>query len=785
MVQRFPLKSVRLLESPFFRAAEANRAYLLAHDPDRLLAPFLQDAGLEPKAPAYGNWESNGLDGHTAGHYLSALATMIAAGHDTDDGELARRLDRMLDELERCRAARGDGYLGGVPGGDALWTQVRRGQIEAHGFALNDKWVPWYNVHKTFAGLRDAWVYAERDQARPLLIGLADWCVGLIADLDDDQMQDMLRSEHGGMNEALAEVYALTDEVKYLRAAERFNHDAVLGPLMRQRDELTGMHANTQIPKVVGLERIAQFTGDREAHRGAEFFWKTVADERSVAFGGNSVAEHFHDKQDFSRVLEEREGPETCNTYNMLRLSALLFESEPKAAYADFYERALYNHILASIHPTDPGYVYFTPLRPQHYRVYSQPEQAFWCCVGSGMENPGRYGEFIYARSGDPAADGPDAAVYVNLFVASRLDVAEGFAIEQRTAFPDEPRTRLTLRLDRPRAFALRVRHPAWVAAEEFAVKVNGGAVATSSTPSSYAEVRRAWRDGDTVEVQLPMRTVAEPLPDGSGWVALMHGPIVLASPSGTDRVDGLRADDSRMGHIAHGPLVPRDRVPVLLTTADELPKHVQPDPDAGPLAFRLTQVVWPPEAPPEDNAPEVNGLPLRPFFRLHDERYQMVWRLTTAEEVEARRQQLAAEEKQRAAREAATLDRVAIGEQQPEVEHGFRGEETETGTHEGRRWRHGRMIEYTLDPRGAADVALEVTYWGGDDGRAFDILVNGQRIASEQLRAEQPGSFITRTYDVPPQLVRGSDGGKLTVRFVATQHLAGGVYDIRLTRME
>ena len=291
-----PLTSVRLLDGPFADAVKANRTYLLALEPDRLLAPFFREAGLEPKARPYGNWESGGLDGHTAGHYLSALAAMIASGADTPEGELRRRLDYMVSELERCQKASDDGYLGGVPGSRELWQAIAAGQVEA----INRKWVPWYNLHKTFAGLRDAYWFAGNRQAREILVRCGDWCEKITSGLSDDQMQRMLGQEHGGMNEVLADLYTITGDEKYLRLARRFCHQAVLDPLKRHEDQLTGKHANTQIPKVVGLERIATLTGDREADSGARFFWENVTGKRSVAFGGNSVSEHFNDPKDFA-----------------------------------------------------------------------------------------------------------------------------------------------------------------------------------------------------------------------------------------------------------------------------------------------------------------------------------------------------------------------------------------------------------------------------------------------------------------------------------------------------
>lgn len=761
-----PLQSVRITGGPFAAAMESNRRYLLALDPERLLAPFRREAGLPSQAEPYGNWENSGLDGHTAGHYLSALATMIASGADTSDGALAKRLDHMLDAFEQCQQATPSGYLSGVPGSRTLWEQITRGQIEAHGFGVNGKWVPWYNVHKTFAGLRDAWQIAKRPKAKSLLIRLGDWCLGVIAHLSDEPMQQMLRSEFGGMNEVLADIHAITGDPRYLAAAMKFHHRDVLDPLLRGEDRLTGLHANTQIPKIIGIQRIGMLdTAHADLQRGAQFFWETVTRTRSVAFGGNSVAEHFNAPQDFRRMLEHREGPETCNTYNLLRLTGMLFESKPDSRYADYYERALYNHILSSIHPTQPGYVYFTPIRPQHYRVYSEPEQCFWCCVGSGMENPGRYGEFIYASTSD--------GFMVNLFLPSTLDAGNGIQLIQETSFPFKETSQIHLKLARKQPFTLHLRKPSWLAGDTWHVKVNDRDFSAKPEKNGYFALRRDWQDGDQITINLPMQTSIERLPDGSAWAAILHGPILLASPAGRESLAGLRADGSRMGHVAHGPVVPLDQVPVLLGSQHSLPAQVKPDPDHGPLHFQLATTAVSP-------APE-QGLPLMPFFALHDQRYQIYWELSTPEHLAAVREQRAQTAREQSERESATLDVVTAGEQQPEVEHTLAGEGMETGVHDQRRWRHGKWFEYTLDPKGSTHVEVEVTYWGGDSGRAFDILANGEQIAQQSLDGSQPGSFMRKRYPIPSHLLSGNR--RVSIRFVATKWLAGGVYEVRLMK--
>ncbi|MGC4074286.1 MAG: glycoside hydrolase family 127 protein [Nibricoccus sp.] len=768
----FPLTDVRLLDGPFKHAQDLDRTYLLALNPDRLLAPFRTSVGLEPKAPKYPNWESTGLDGHTAGHVLTALAQMVA---DTGDAELRRRLDYMIAELAACQAASGDGYVGAVPEGQKFWAEIRSGKIDATNFSINGRWVPWYNLHKLFAGLRDTWLITKNEQARDVLIRLSDWCDALFSTLTDDQIQTMLRCEHGGMNEVLADVSAITGDTKYLKLARRFSHREILDPLLRHEDKLTGLHANTQIPKAIGFARIGELSHDNAWLDASRFFWDTVVTRRSVAIGGDSVREHFHPSDDFSSMIESREGPETCNTYNLLRLSEQLFRLDPLARYADYYERALFNHILSSQHPETGGFVYFTPMRPRHYRVYSQPETSFWCCVGSGLESHGKYAHFIYARR---ATD-----LFVNLFIASELRVDDSLTLRQETKFPDEPRTRLVFKTKTPRTVRLFLRHPSWVAADAFALRINGKPVpGLNSTPGSYLPLEREWHDGDTLDIELPMTTHLERLPDGSDYAAILHGPIVLAAKTGTESLDGLRADDSRMGHVAPGPYLPLDSAPALVGDEKTFPSKITPV-SGQPLNFTARDLLQP---------TAYRDLQLVPFSRIHDARYVTYFRITSPERYIELTTQLAAEEKARLVLEARTLDRVTPGEQQPEVEHAFAGEDTNTGSNLGRRWRDAsKWFSYQLKlptmPTLTAETLLElrVTYFAAERNRRFDILVNDHVIATVDLKGGPQDRFTDITYPIPADILRtalisGSHG--LTVKFVAKEKSrTAGIYDLRL----
>jgi DUF1680 family protein len=767
-VRAFPLRDVRLLDGPFKSAQDVDRQYILALDPNRLLAPFRKEAGLPARAESYGDWESGGLGGHIAGHYLTALAQMAAG---TGDGQMQARLDAMIAELAECQQASGNGYVGGVPGGRQLWQEIAAGKIEAEAFGLNKHWVPLYNLHKLWAGLRDAYLIAGSQQAKEVLVRLTDWWAGVVAGLSDDQIQQMLRSEHGGLNEVFADVSAITGDAKYLALARRFNHRQILDPLISHEDRLTGLHANTQIPKVVGFERISQLSGETSYHEAARFFWETVVQRRSIAIGGNSVAEHFNPMDDFQGMLEHRQGPETCNTYNMLRLSELLFYNEPQVRYVDFYERALFNHILSSQHPTVPGFVYFTPIRPCHYRVYSQPQNNFWCCVGSGMENHGKYGCFIYAHSSD--------SLYVNLFIASQVSwKAKGLMLRQETVFPDQPRTTLSLSTPEPVDLALMIRYPAWVEKDRLAIRVNGNPFAVTTEPGSFVQIRRTWSQGDRVDIELPMHTVLEPLPTNADYAALVHGPIVLSARTGQDDLEGLHAGEGRWVHIPNGPLVPLNQAPMLVAEdLKSLAGKVKPV-SGKPMTFTLPGVVRP--SPYE-------GLELVPFFRVHDSRYMLYWRLATPQQYDQVVQRLKAEEQAKLALEQNTLDRVYAGQQQPEVDHAYQGEKVETGQSQSRQWRDSAAwFSYVLRTQADASLDLVLTYCGQDSDRGLDVLVNDIRIATVKVERAGQDDFVTSRHRIPTEVLKQGKSGSLTVKF---QALAGvrtaRICEVRLVKVQ
>ena len=758
----FPLTDVKLLESPFLVAQKTDIEYIMSLDPDRLAAPFFREAGLTPKAKPYGNWESMGLDGHTAGHYLTALAQTVAI---TGDKKVADRLNYMIDELKKCQDAAGDGFLGGTPGSKKLWNDLPTANFNTSD-GLKGTWVPWYNLHKTFAGLRDAWLLTNNSKAKQMFFSLCDWCNNLTSKLSDTQMQRMLATEQGGMNEVLADAFAISGDPKYLSLAKRFSHRALLDPLIQQQDKLTGMHANTQIPKVIGFERIGELSNDTSWEKAAEFFWQNVSQERSIAIGGNSVSEHFNPTNDFSSMIETKEGPETCNTYNMLKLSKMLWQRTGDTKYLDFYEKAMFNHILSSEHPHG-GFVYFTPVRPRHYRVYSQAQESFWCCVGTGLENHTKYGELIYAH------DKKD--LYVNLYVPSVLNcIEEGLTLTQTGDLSKGDKVNLKLYLKKGASFSIRFRHPLWTKSTEMAIVVNGKPTTYSYGAENYAVLKRTWKNCDVIEIRLPMHLRAEYMPDGSKWAAFEYGPWILGSETDTTDLIGLEAGGGRMGHVANGPAYPMDQAPFFIVdklNPDELFK-----PEGADIRFSVIGSISP---------EKYKNLILKPFYQIHDARYMVYWNVLSPQDYVQVQEDRRHQEEELIALDNRTIDQVRPGEQQPEKDHNIQFERSQTGINMDRHWRHANgWFSYDLKKPTGEKITLMVTYFGNDVNRTFNILVDNVLLKTIKLENGNRGKFYSQEYEIPAELIRQDTDGVLTVKFEAAPgSIAGGVYDVRLLK--
>lgn len=757
-----PLNRVRLTGGPLKRAQELDARYLLELEPDRMLALLRESAGLPAKAAPYEGWDGRGrqLSGHIAGHYLSAVSLMYAA---TGDERYKERADYLVGELREIQKAHGDGYLGaqsdrqGTPG-KRLLEQMAQGRIEAAAFDLNGLWSPWYVHHKLFAGLRDAYRLTGNRTALEVAQGYAGWVERVLAPLNEEQLQRMLRTEFGGIMETLVDLYADTGDARWLRLADKFHHRAVVDPLAEGRDILQHLHGNTQVPKLHGHLVRYLYTGDPFHLRAARFFWDRVVGHHSFATGGHGRNEYFGAPDRLSDMIEGRTA-ETCNVYNMLKLTRALFAVEPEARYAEFHERALFNHILASIDPEDGRVCYMVPVGRGVQHEYQDMFRSFTCCVGTGMESHALHGHGVYYESGD--------TLWLNLYVPSEADWTRQRArIRLETDFPLGETATVTVRLEEPRSFTLAVRRPAW-AMEGFSVRVNGEAVRIADAAGSYVRLTRTWRDGDTVAVVLPKTLREEPLPDNPHRVALLWGPLVLAADLGP--APGRRPREERRREIDPAEftlVVPHGPVSQWLQAVS-----------GEPGTFRTPQTATRAE------------VTFKPFYQLARRQYALYWDKYTPEqwtrEKEARAKQAAARQRL----EAATVAYIEPGNAESEKPYQFQGEGASTVRVEGRSGRRAdRWFSYELPLPGPGRWALVVTY-ANDSPRTttFHVLINGEKAGEQTVHRRSPEELVRFedvTYVVPPALVEGRD--KLQVRFEAPAgEIVAGVFGVRLVRHE
>lgn len=732
----FGLAAVRLLEGPFRHAQALDHAYLLSLDPDRLLHTFRLNAGLPSLAEPLGGWEEpkGELRGHFVGHYLTACALMYAS---TGDEKLNERVRTVVAGLAECQARFPSGYLSAFP--EEFFDRVESGR---------QVWAPYYTLHKIFAGLLDAYQYCGNTQALEVCTKFGDWAVARNRRLSEVQMQSMLGTEHGGINEALANLYAATGDEKYLSAALRFNHQAVIAPAAQKVDRLTGLHANTQIPKFVGTARQYALTGDESLRTASRFFWDTVVRERSYVIGGHSDGEHFTPKERLSTAF----GPsttETCNTYNMLKLTRHLFCWEPRVEYADYYERALYNHILASQNPKDGMTCYYVPLRPGSRKDYSTPLNSFWCCTGTGIENHAKYGDSIYFHSGE-------STLYVNLFIASELSWPErGLKVRQETEFPLATASRLVFTAPKPVDLEVRLRRPSW-ATSGYQVAVNGQPTESQGQPGSWVTVRRTWMTGDTIAITMPFDLHTEGFADNPNRFAFLHGPLVLGAE-----------------------VLPGKPHPAVVAEAPDVLKALAPG--SAPSHFSGSPAVF--RIPGGQGGPVM----LEPFYAIHDHRHYVVYfeRFTPAQWI-AKESEYAAELARQREIATRTVDFLVPDREQSERDHALQGDKTAAGDFGDRKWRHatdGGWFSWQLKALPDQPQELWVTYWGSDGGnRVFDVLVDGQRLATQRLEQQRPESFFDEVYPIPAELLKGKKS--VTVRFQAQPGCwAGGVFGVRIMK--
>jgi DUF1680 family protein len=823
--KHFDMQEVTLLDGPMKTAMDKNIELLLKYDVDRLLTPFVRQSGLSSttdkkskyyqwltKHPNFKNWGGDAgfdLSGHVGGHYLTALALAYAASHDESQRtKLKERQDYMLEVLKDCQDQYDAnteglyGFIGGQPINDS-WKALYKGDLTK--IQENWGWVPFYCQHKVLAGLRDAYVYAGSEVAKELFRKLSDWSVNLVAKVSESAFQGFLGCEHGGMNETLLDAYHLFGDKKYLTAAKKYSHKDMINNMQSLNTTfLDGKHANTQVPKYIGFERIYELDKTATSYKkAAENFWTDVAQNRTVCIGGNSVAEHFLSKGNSNRYIDQAEGPESCNSNNMLKLSEMLGDRTGDAKYADFYEQTMWNHILSTQDPKTGGYVYFTTLRPQGYRIYSQVNKGMWCCVGTGMENHSKYGHFIYTHDGEKT-------LYVNLFTPSKL-VSDHFAVTQETLFPaidpvasniptsQTATTKITV--DKAGDYAIAVRHPAW-AGKEYDVFVNGERVEATVTKgkASYVTISRTWQEGDVIKVWLPMELRYQACPNYTDYIAFKFGPILLgaqttATTSAEAKTTGLKYEklqneyggEGRMDHspAAVGRQLNLLESPLLIGTRSTVLERITPQ-DLSKLTFTI-------DASRQGvDSYHWTTLTLQPFYQIHHARYMCYWYQQTP--ANFAKSDMAKTEAAAAALTARTLDYVATGEQQSEAGHESKhSSDSSTGTYNGESYRDARAngyIQYTLyNPDGATkNLSVMLRFTTADKGRKGTLTVDGTKIADITVAESVAGSengFYNAEFPLPAAVAVNKDGTpkeKFVVKLTASSStLIPGLYYVRL----
>ncbi|MHC4752345.1 MAG: glycoside hydrolase family 127 protein [Planctomycetota bacterium] len=776
MAQPLDLSNVRLLGGPLKQAQDLDAKYLLELEPDRMLAYYRQRAGLEPKAKPYGGWDGGGrnLTGHIAGHYLSAVSLMWAA---TGDARFKERGDYIVKELKEVQDKHGDGYLSALEGGRECWEAVAKGKIRSGGFDLNGLWAPWYVLHKTYAGLRDAYSYTGNRTALEMEVKFAEWAHGILSRLTEAQIQLMLNTEFGGMNEVLVDLYTDTGDKRWLDLSYRFEHRSFVEPLKRHQDILEGKHGNTQVPKLIGSADRFAYVGDAGDIIAAGFFWDRVVQHHSYATGGHGKDEYFGKPDMLSDRIDGRTA-ETCNVYNMLKLTRRLFSLRPDAHYAEFHERALFNHILASIDPEDGRTCYMVPVGRSVQHEYANMLRSFTCCVGTGMESHALHGDGIYYKSGNK--------LWVNLYAPSTAEwTTAGVNLQMDTDFPEGESATLKLTLKSPKEFVLALRRPAW-AGDGFTVKINGQTVSedviaplrdvpesgrrvadrSSQKSGTYVELKRTWKTGDTVDLILPKTLRLEPLPDNPRRTAIMWGPLVLAGDLGPEQ-RGRREGRARYS---------RQRTPVFIAAERPVEEWLKPAGDK-PGHFR------------SDGVGRERDVDFVPFYRLHRCTYAVYWDLFTEPEWKEKEAEYAAEEERLRKLELATVAYAQPGEMQPERDFNYESPgDAWVVRMIGRPGRWGRSwFSFDLPVEPDRPMALVVTYCSDHHSRGraiFDILVDGQHVATQEVKRSSPARFYDVEYALGADLVEGRE--RVTVRFQATEgNVVAAIFGIRMIRAD
>ncbi|MBC3880848.1 glycoside hydrolase family 127 protein [Undibacterium sp. LX40W] len=748
-IQAIAMERVRLLPSVYLDALRSNQAYLLRLQADRMLHNYYRFAGLSSKGKPYGGWEADTIAGEALGHYLSALSLMYA---QTGVSEMRHRANYIVNELERVQEAHGDGYVGGflrkrksgeIVDGKEIFAEIMAGDIRSAGFDLNGCWVPFYNWHKVLAGLFDAQRYCKNQKALKIAEKLANYIAKVFDSLNETQLQQVLNCEHGGINESFAELYVRTNNSKWLTLAERLYHSKTLEPLVQGRDNLASLHANTQIPKVIGLARLAEITGKARYQKAGLQFWNSVVEHHSYVIGGHGDREYF-DAPDTQHQHISEQTCEACGTYNMLKLTRHLYSWKADPRYFDFYERGHLNHILTHQNPKTGMFTYMTPLMSGVAREFSNEEDSFWCCVLSGLESHAKHGDSIYWSQGN--------TLLINLYIPSRLHWREqGLNLKLTGAYPFEEEIQIEIENCRQEVREIALRIPAW--ATEFSIELNGKVINTKNE-DGYCRIKRSWKQHDRIRLKFPMALRLEnaggkPAKDDDQIVAVLRGPMVLGADLGAADKPYSAPSPALVGHQ-------------LLSQFKRLPEHK--------LRYQTLGIGKP------------TDMQFMPFFQMAERRAAVYFpRFTESQwQVAAEKYQQEEEEKQEIARRS--VDIMYLGEMQAERDHQLESDISYPVSYRGRNGRDARTggffaFDMKVKP---GTLSLQASYWGEERNRRFSILVDEQEIARVELDAADPGVFVDKTYAIPPHLTAGKN--KIRIRFQPeTGFTAGPVFGCRL----
>lgn len=731
-VQPFEVSRIKLLSSPYQEAMSKGCDYLLSLEPDRFLHSFRTNAGLSPKGTVYGGWEEQQLAGHSLGHYLSAISRMHFAAQNDD---LKTRATYIVQQLQECQAKDPHGYTAALPDAKPMWDKLRANDPSG----VLGYWAPWYTIHKVFAGLIDAHTLLNTPHALDAAKALGDWTCWVTANLTPENWQAMLENEHGGMNESLAHLYALTGEQKYLDAANNFYHKAVLDPLSEGIDDLNGLHANTQIPKIIGCATLYNLKGDAKHQRISTSFWDKVVHHHTYAIGGNSVFEHFGPADKLSETLNPTTC-ETCNSYNMVKLTNLLFAWKPTAELGDFAERAITNHILASQNHETGMVCYYVTLMPNTSKAFCTPFDSFWCCTGTGMENHARYGESIYFAAKD--------GLYISQFIPSELDWKEQNArVRMESGSPSVGHVKVTMLKAPAEATSLYIRRPYWAIGEP-KITVNGNPVSMQTQDNGFGKIHRTFTDGDTVEAEFTPGYHLWPMPDNPNRAAIFYGPTVLAGNFGTGLDSGTQ-------------------VPALVTGDQPMTHWLEPRAES-PLDVMTNHV-----GRPQDYK-------LIPFNQIENQRTTVYWDFLTPDEWSAREKKLEAEKAYLEALNAETIDHLLPGNLDSEKAHQTTSEKSGYGEFNNKTYRDasdGGGMTFVMKAVPGKEAVLTLTFWGSDSGnRVFDVNLDGKTVRTISLDNNRPNEFYR---EMIPFV--GPESGSLKVNLQAKPGaMMGGLFGAR-----